>query len=679
MYSALRKVFGFDEFRPGQETLISSILDHRDVVGVLPTGAGKSLCYELPALMLPGLTLVITPLISLMKDQVDGLNKADIPAAFVNSTMSYDEEAQVLAQAAQGRYRILYVAPERLNNPRFLDFACNRVPLMLVAVDEAHCVSQWGQDFRPAYLDIPRFIAQLPRRPIVAAFTATATPKAREDIAERLELRDPAKVMTTFDRPNLTWNVVRSASKADRLEWIVNWALNHADESGIVYCSTRAATEEVSERLQSVGVSARAYHGGMEAQEREETQDDFIADRTRVIVATNAFGMGIDKPDVRWVVHHNAPENIEAYYQEAGRAGRDGQPAQCVLLWMEGDFNTSRHFIETGGNDQLSREELETVRQHRRSLLKAMHAYCMTTQCLRNVIMEYFGEATHGVCGRCSNCADDGSMSSEIVDVTGEARIVCACVAEISRRFDFGFGTGKIVAVLRGSGAADLEKAGLTAVEQFGALSDHSERFIRDVMSQLVSGDYLMSFDGRFPTVGLGPLYRKVRDGAFSLQMKQESAPVRSRGRGSARVRRLGTRGVKGVRGDGVSGDTSGDGVSGGARSGANITAVDAADDIPVDEELFNRLRELRTKLARKQGAPAYTVFKNATLAEFAALKPSSEAEMLDINGVGPKSFEKYGQQFLDVISGGDGEGGGDSDRDSDYTTNDAELNEIDS
>jgi ATP-dependent DNA helicase RecQ len=656
MYSALRKVFGFDDFRPGQKALISAILDRRDVVGVLPTGAGKSLCYELPALMLPGLTLVVTPLISLMKDQVDGLNRANIPAAFVNSTMGYDEEERVLTAASQGTYRILYVAPERLNNPRFLDFACNRVPLQLMAVDEAHCVSQWGQDFRPAYLEIPQFIARLPRRPIVAAFTATATPKAREDIAARLELRNPEKVMTTFDRPNLTWNVVRASSKAARDEWIVNWAVNHADESGIVYCSTRAATEDVCDQLQSAGVAALAYHGGMDADAREANQNAFINGGefgARVIVATNAFGMGIDKPDVRWVLHHNAPENLEAYYQEAGRAGRDGQPAQCVLLWMEGDFNTSRHFIETGGNDQLSREELETVRQHRRSLLKSMHAYCMTTRCLRNVIVEYFGEKAHEDCGHCGNCATDGSA---VVDVSAEARTVCACVAEISRRFDFGFGISKIVAVLRGSGAADLEKAGLTSLESYGALADHSERFIRDVIAQLISGEYLLSNEGRFPTVGLGAAYRQVNDEGFSLKMKQEETAERrgrgSRGRGGrggrgaqTRVRSLGTVGVTGVTGVRGSNFASGEG---------DIATGDTEDSLPVDEELFNRLRKLRTAISRKQGAPAYTVFKNSTLAAMAALKPATEDEMLDISGVGPKSFEKYGARFLAVIAGAD-------------------------
>ncbi|MCI1984350.1 MAG: ATP-dependent DNA helicase [Bifidobacteriaceae bacterium] len=694
MYSALRKVFGFDEFRPGQKDLISAILDHRDVVGVLPTGAGKSLCYELPALMLPGLTLVVTPLISLMKDQVDSLNRANIPAAFVNSAMDYGEEDRVLEAASHGTYRILYVAPERLNNPRFLDFACNRVPLLLMAVDEAHCVSQWGQDFRPAYLEIPQFIARLPKRPIVAAFTATATPKAREDIAERLELRNPEKVMTTFDRPNLTWNVVRAASKAERDEWIVNWAVNHADESGIVYCSTRAATEDVCDQLQSAGVAALAYHGGMEADERAANQDAFIRggdEGARVIVATNAFGMGIDKPDVRWVLHHNAPENLEAYYQEAGRAGRDGKPAQCVLLWMEGDFNTSRHFIETGGNDQLSREELETVRQHRRGLLKSMHAYCMTTRCLRNVIVEYFGEKAQGDCGRCGNCAADGSA---VVDVTEPARTVCSCVAEISRRFDFGFGISKIVAVLRGSGAADLEKAGLTSLESFGALQEHSERFIRDVIAQLVSGEYLMSYDGRFPTVGLGAAYRQVADAGFSLKMKQEVAPARRRGRGrekgrglvgagaragsragsraashaGSRVRSLGARGIAGISGDsrastprgGSFGIGDGSSVEAGAATDVVDDVVDdAANDLPVDADLFNRLRSLRTAIARKQGAPAYTVFKNATLAAMAALKPATEDEMLDISGVGPKSFEKYGAKFLAVIAGDDGEATG--------------------
>lgn len=690
MHKALREIFGFEKFRSGQEELISAVLDGRDVVGVLPTGAGKSLCYELPALMFPGLTLVITPLISLMKDQVDSLSRAHVPAAFVNSSMGYDEELQVLQDAAQGRYRILYVAPERLNNPRFLDFACNKVPLPFVAVDEAHCVSQWGQDFRPAYLEIPQFIARLPHRPVVAAFTATATPKAREDIAERLQLQNPRRVMTTFDRPNLTWNVIRSSSKADRVEWIVNWAVNHAEESGIVYCSTRAATEEVCEELQGAGVSALSYHGGMAAEERSEAQDSFIADRTRVIVATNAFGMGIDKPDVRWVIHHNAPENIEAYYQEAGRAGRDGKPAQCILLWMEGDFNTSRHFIETGGNDQLTPEELETVRQHRRSLLESMHAYCMTTRCLRNVILEYFGESVAeddgsaeggvaresensseskdvaetdmldtfenfdmprerrepsgvtgvtGTCGRCSNCVADGSL---IVDVTEEARTVCRCVAAISRKFDYGFGTSKIVQVLRGSGAQELESTGLTALTEFGALSDHNDRFVRDVISQLISREYLFSSGGRYPTVGLGPLYRQVSSDSFSMKMKADTRSG-SRGRGSSWSKAKGsalrngqtqTYGGGNAFGNGVSADGAGD-----------------SEDQPVDAELFEHLWKLRFSLSSAKKMPAYMVFPNKVLAQMAAVRPSSEEELLDIDGVGPKKCAEYGEAFLKAIA----------------------------
>ena len=420
----LKQYFGYDSFRPGQDELVQAILSGRDTLGIMPTGAGKSICYQVPALALPGLTLVISPLISLMKDQVGALNEAGVPAACINSALSFEEMRDALYFAGRGEYKLLYVAPERLTAPFFLDFA-RRVPISMVTVDEAHCISQWGQDFRPSYLKILDFLAALPQRPLVSAFTATATAEVRDDIIRALGLEDPFVITTGFDRPNLYFAVEKPSSKPSAL---LAHLLQRRDKSGIVYCSTRKTVEEVCDMLLSRGLPATRYHAGLDPEERLANQDDFLYDRKTIMVATNAFGMGIDKSNVRYVLHHNMPASIEAYYQEAGRAGRDGLPSECLLFWSEKDLSTCRFFIEQeSANEELSPEEAEAVRQTRRRMLAAMEGYCVTCGCLREYLLRYFGEevAAGGPakCGNCGNC--EGGF--ERIDVTGEARAVMRC------------------------------------------------------------------------------------------------------------------------------------------------------------------------------------------------------------------------------------------------------------
>ena len=411
---ALNRYFGYDSFRPGQSGIVSAILTGHDVLGVMPTGAGKSICYQIPAAILPGVAIVISPLISLMRDQVDALNDVGLPAAFINTTQTPDEQDLVFAQALSGQIKLLYVAPERLETERFRNFAV-RVPISLVAVDEAHCVSQWGQDFRSSYLGIGEFIAGLPTHPTVAAFTATATERVRRDIVSILGLHTPSITVTGFDRPNLYFDVI-SMPRKDKASWVASYIASHPDESGIVYCATRKETEALAESLNSavaelraaggadvsdIGTIAVAYHGGMSADAREKAQRDFVTDRVPVVVATNAFGMGIDKSNVRFVIHHNMPESNEAYYQEAGRAGRDGEPSRCTLLWNESDIVTRRRLLDSDyENERLTPEEQEAVRASKRRLLDAMVGYCRTTDCLHAYLSRYFGETARQMRGR---------------------------------------------------------------------------------------------------------------------------------------------------------------------------------------------------------------------------------------------------------------------------------------
>lgn len=626
---ALNRYFGYDSFRPGQSGIVSAILTGRDVLGVMPTGAGKSICYQIPAAILPGVAIVISPLISLMCDQVDALNDVGLPAAFINTTQTPDEQDLVFAQALSGQIKLLYVAPERLETERFRNFAV-RVPISLVAVDEAHCVSQWGQDFRSSYLGIGEFIAGLPTRPTVAAFTATATERVRRDIVSILGLHTPSITVTGFDRPNLYFDVI-SMPRKDKASWVASYIASHPDESGIVYCATRKETEALAESLNSavaelraaggadvsdIGTIAVAYHGGMSADAREKAQRDFVTDRVPVVVATNAFGMGIDKSNVRFVIHHNMPESIEAYYQEAGRAGRDGEPSRCTLLWNESDIVTRRRLLDSDyENERLTPEEQEAVRASKRRLLDAMVGYCRTTDCLHAYMTRYFGETagaaakTDGKCvGGCANC----EHTFETIDVTDIARAISRCVHDVNQHV----GSGKIVKVLRGSKAQDLSYLNPESLPSFGMLDEVPEARIRDVLSQMATDGFLTIAEGRLPIVGFGPRAAETVAPEFHYDIKKIK-------RADARARRT---------------------------PDVSTPAVGSYVPDDGDEALFQKLRALRLDIARELGKPPYIVFSDKTLRDMVRVKPITDDQFLAVNGVGESKLKQYGERFMAAI-----------------------------
>ena len=626
---ALNRYFGYDSFRPGQSGIVSAILTGHDVLGVMPTGAGKSICYQIPAAILPGVAIVISPLISLMRDQVDALNDVGLPAAFINTTQTPDEQDLVFAQALSGQIKLLYVAPERLETERFRNFAV-RVPISLVAVDEAHCVSQWGHDFRSSYLGIGEFIAGLPTRPTVAAFTATATEHVRRDIVSILGLHTPSITVTGFDRPNLYFDVI-SMPRKDKASWVASYIASHPDESGIVYCATRKETEALAESLNSavaelraaggadvsdIGTIAVAYHGGMSADAREKAQRDFVTDRVPVVVATNAFGMGIDKSNVRFVIHHNMPESIEAYYQEAGRAGRDGEPSRCTLLWNESDIVTRRRLLDSDyENERLTPEEQEAVRASKRRLLDAMVGYCRTTDCLHAYMTRYFGETagaaakTDGKCvGGCANC----EHTFETIDVTDIARAISRCVHDVNQHV----GSGKIVKVLRGSKAQDLSYLNPESLPSFGMLDEVPEARIRDVLSQMATDGFLTIAEGRLPIVGFGPRAAETVAPEFHYDIKKIK-------RADARARRT---------------------------PDVSTPAVGSYVPDDGDEALFQKLRALRLDIARELGKPPYIVFSDKTLRDMVRVKPITDDQFLAVNGVGESKLKQYGERFMAAI-----------------------------
>lgn len=656
--------------------MVQAILAGRDCLGVMPTGAGKSICYQVPALSLPGITLVISPLVSLMGDQVRALKEAGARPSYLNSSLTPAQQNTVLKRASEGWYQIMYVAPERLADERFLAFARaasapGGIGLPLIAVDEAHCVSQWGQDFRPSYLQIAEFIEKLPQRPVVAAFTATATDRVRADISEMLGLREPETVVTGFDRANLSFNVEELGDKA-KARWIRDYALAHSDESGIVYCATRRAVDELAEELArdlaGCGIRVARYHAGMSAEDRREAQAAFIADAAPVMVATNAFGMGVDKPNVRYVIHHNVPESIEAYYQEAGRAGRDGDPAACYLLWSERDFGLRRYFIERDvPEDALSPEEREFSRRNRHRLLAQMEGYCKTTGCLRAYILRYFGDAgALGVgltgsedCGNCSNCL----TSYEVEDVTEVARAAVRMVQTMGGRF----GKALVADVLHGANTEKIRQMGLHAAEGYGSLAEVPVKRIREVIDQLIGRGYLEQSQGAYPVVTLGPKAGEalgaVGAGVPGATGSVAGSPAATRGPGVP----SGTPGVCSAH------DATG--TPEGAASfiftvkrrasksrrtqriqravdlAREESALDARPRVGDDGELFQDLRDLRRELASERGVPAYIICSDATLRGMCRRRPSTMEELLEVSGIGEKKAADYGDAFLEAVA----------------------------
>ena len=633
----LKRYFGYSSFRPGQERMVSAILSGCDALGVMPTGAGKSICYQVPALMLPGLTLVVSPLVSLMADQVRALKAAGARPSYLNSTLTPAQQNTVFKRASEGWYQIMYVAPERLADPRFLAFARaaagpGGIGIPLVAVDEAHCVSQWGQDFRPSYLEIASFVAALPQRPVLAAFTATATERVRADISTMLGLRAPQTVTTGFDRPNLYFEVQELGDKA-KVAWVRDYVRSHAQESGIVYCATRKKVDELAQdlmhELAPLGVRVGHYHAGLSTEERRVNQEGFITDAIPVIVATNAFGMGIDKPNVRYVIHLNAPESIEAYYQEAGRAGRDGDPAGCVLLWNGADFNLRRRLIDRDPGDvELDEGQREQAKRNRFRLLSQMEGYCRTTDCLRAYILRYFGEdgrdregaspAPAGArgCGNCSNCL----TPFEADDVTEAARAIMRFVSRHPGRF----GKALIADVLHGANTERIRSLRLDSDSEYGKLAELPIARVRDTVEQLIGSGYLTVSMGQYPVIGMGDLalaaLNSPEEFAFSIKR-------RKRGRaGSERARRA----VDLLRDE---------------------AALDSKPRIGDDSELFERLRALRRELAEWRDVPPYIVCSDKTLRGRCRQRPATREELLEVSGIGERKADEFGEAFLKAIT----------------------------
>lgn len=606
-YEILKKYFGYDSFRQGQETLIDGILQGRDVFGIMPTGSGKSLCFQIPALIMEGITLVISPLISLMKDQVATLNQAGIHAAYLNSSLTSTQYYKALSLAKERRYPIIYVAPERLETEGFLDFALNS-KIAMVAVDEAHCVSQWGQDFRPSYLKIVEFIKKLPKRPVVSAFTATATKEVREDIIDILLLREPVVVTTGYDRPNLYLGVQAPKDKYGALK---NFIKSHQGQCGIVYCLTRKLVEEVSNRLKEDKISTTRYHAGLSDQERRQNQDDFIYDRCQVMVATNAFGMGIDKSNVRFVIHYNMPKSIEAFYQEIGRCSRDQEPGECILFYSGQDVVTNQRFIDNNeDNQELDSLTRRIVQERDREQLKKMTFYCFTNECLRDYILKYFGEYGANYCGNCQNCM----TQFESIDVTEIAKALIGCVSTSRQRY----GATVITDTVHGADTIKIRQYHMKENPFYGILSHIPIYRLRQVMNHLMLNNYLAVTNDEYSIIKLTQDSKKITEHRETVTMKMGKEQERSnKEKGERKVKRR------------------------------KIIGVELSQE---DEYLFERLRLLRTEIARKEGVPPYIVFSDKTLVSMSLIKPRSKEEMLSVSGVGEFKFEKYGEKFLTCV-----------------------------
>ncbi|AWB43907.1 DNA helicase RecQ [Paenibacillus sp. CAA11] len=591
----LQKYYGYPDFREGQKSIVESLLQGQDTLGIMPTGGGKSICYQIPALLLPGLTLVVSPLISLMKDQVDALTTMGISAAYINSTLSGKEVNDRIRAAKRGELKLLYVAPERLELDWFRD-EMSTLLISCVAVDEAHCVSQWGHDFRTSYLAVSPFVDSLPERPIVAAFTATATPEVTEDMLVLLRLQDPAVFVTGLGRDNLAMSVLRGENKR---EYVLNYARAHTSEPGIIYAATRKEVDDLYERLGQAGIPAGRYHAGLPDEEREHMQEAFLYDDIRVMVATNAFGMGIDKSNVRYVIHYNMPKNMEAYVQEAGRAGRDGEPSDCILLFSPQDIMTQKFLIEQNPQD-------EDRKRNDYRKLQQMVEYCYSNRCLRWSMLEYFGEKhDQKPCGICSSCRDE----RELVDMTRDAQIIFSCIHRMRERF----GVSLVASVLKGSQNKKVLQYGFDKLPTYAMMPRRSEKEISELINVFIAEGYLALSEGQYPVVRLTPLGVDVLKGQHQVMQRapQPASPQTGRGR----------------------------------RGQAQDLGPSA-----VNETVFEQLRLIRRDLAQRDQVPSYIIFNDATLREMSIICPQTEQEMLRIKGVGEVKYRKYGRPFLEFF-----------------------------
>ncbi len=596
----LKTYWGYSEFKGAQEKVIENIIDGKDVLCVMPTGAGKSVCYQLPALMLGGVTIVISPLISLMIDQVKALVNMGIKAAYINSTLTLKQQSLAIERALNGAYKIIYVAPEKLLTANFINL-CRNMDISMIAIDEAHCISQWGQDFRPDYVRIVEFIQKLNNRPVISAFTATATTEVKEDIERILKLQNPYVVTTGFDRPNLSFKVLHPQNKDTQLLSIVK---DKPGECGIIYCNTRSGVEDVCDILCENGIKAQPYHAGMPMEERKKNQEDFIYDRCRVVVATNAFGMGIDKSDVTYVVHYNMPQNIESYYQEAGRAGRDGNNAECIIMYSGKDVVTNKFLIEKSlENEDINEELLQSVVEHKLRQLDRMSYYCNTTECLRGYILKYFGQPHIEYCGNCSNCNGD----FEEINITTEAQKILSCIARTRQHY----GIKMITDILRGSKNQKLLDWGLNKQSTYGMLKSYSEADVKRMINFLVIKEYALRTQEKFPIIKLNKKSLAVLNGEEKVIMKVQ-------------------------KGSGVKKQTA--------------KALFGKLESNYNEDMYNYLRDIRNKVADAERVPAYIIFSNTALQDMCVKKPVTMSEFLNINGVGEHKMERYGKIFTCAI-----------------------------
>ena len=602
-YKVLKEVFGYDSFRDGQEELVESTLQGRDVLGIMPTGAGKSICYQVPALLFEGISLIISPLISLMKDQVTALNQLGIHAAFINSSLTEVQYRKAMENARNGRYKIIYVAPERLLTESFLSLV-SCVNISMVAVDEAHCISQWGQDFRPSYLKIVDFINMLPKRPVIAAYTATATKVVKEDIVCILGLQEPTVMVTGYDRKNLYFAVKKPKNKMAEL---LSYLQKNGDKSGIIYCNTRKNVEEVHEALLREGYMTAKYHAGLSDSARKQNQEDFIYDIKPIMVATNAFGMGIDKSNVRFVIHYNMPKDIESYYQEAGRAGRDGEPSECILLYSGQDVKINEFLIgRQTENEDLDYEERELIRERDNERLRKMTFYCFTNECLRDYILRYFGEYGGNYCGNCENCL----MEFQDIDVTQEAVSLINLVRTSGERY----GINAIIDAVHGSENAKVRQFRLDRNPYYGTLKKVTLIRIRQIMNDLLVKGYLFLTTNEYPVLKMTEMGRNLvweetpEPVILKLPKEVEKAPAKQK-----------------------------------AEKKQKVVDVKYPD-------LFERLRQKRYEIAQENHVPPYIIFSDRTLKEMSTYLPSNKAAMLEINGVGTNKYEKYGEEFMAMV-----------------------------